>query len=1077
MKEKEKINTGILREKEITKEMEESYIDYAMSVIVSRALPDLRDGLKPVQRRILYTMYEDGLTSNAKFRKSASAVGNCMARYHPHGDAPIYEALARMAQNFSLRYPLIEGQGNFGCFTKDTKIKLCDGRNLNFEELIKEQKEGKRHWTFTFNLETKKIEISEIKNPRLTRKNERIIEITLDNGEKIKSTLDHKFMLRDGSFKEAKDLKPGDSLMPVYIKLYDGEDKNLKGCSMIYQPIEGTWEFIHHLRIRWQDYWKYLMRELTEKTEASLRKKWKNPQYKERVVKSKILGYVYALLNKYPKITPKIDEKEKYNNFIPRLENALKYFSGFSEILTESQKYNHKVIKTKILSKREDVYDLTIEPWHNFALAAGVFVHNSIDGDPPASMRYTEARLSKIGEEMLRDIEKNTVDFIPNYDGTKKEPQTLPSPFPQLILNGALGIAVGMATNIPPHNLNEVLDSLIFLLDHPKAETEDLFKFIKGPDFPTGGQVFDLKSMIEAYSIGRGPILVRGKAEIVEEGKRSKIVITEIPYQVLKSSLLEQIAKIVEEKRIEGIRFIRDESDKEGLRIVIELKSEAQPKKILNALYKFTDLQKTFHLNMLALSGGIQPKIMGLVELLSEFLDFRKEIVLRRTKFDLEKAKERAHILEGIEKCLAKIEKVISTIRNSKDRQEAQKKLMKNFDLDQIQANAILEIKLASLARLERKKIEKEFKDLKLKIKELEAILKSPKKVKEVMKKEFEELKLKFKSERKTQVFTQKIGEISEEELIPEGETIIVLTRGGYIKRVNPRAYRIQKRGGRGVIGIETNKEDQVEHFLVANTKDNLLFFVESGKVFSLPVYEIPEESRLSKGRSITNFLEISSQEKILALLSIGKEDFSGQTKFLVMATKNGIIKKTPLEDFKKVRRSGLIAISLKKGDILKSVQKSTGQDDLILVTKNGQAIRFNEREIRPMGRKSAGIKGIKLKNDELVGVEKITKKEKIKQYLLTLTENGFGKRTDIKEYKIQKRGGMGIKAAKINEKTGKVVVFKVLTNEEDLIAISKTGQVIRTKIASIPKLKRQTQGLRIMKLEPGDKLASATCF
>jgi DNA gyrase subunit A len=813
MKEKEKLKIGTLREKEITKEMEESYIDYAMSVIVSRALPDVRDGLKPVQRRILYAMYEMGLKSDAKFRKSAAVVGEVMGKYHPHGDAPIYEALVRMAQDFSLRYPLVEGQGNFG----------------------------------------------------------------------------------------------------------------------------------------------------------------------------------------------------------------------------------------------------------------------SIDGDPPAAQRYTECRLSKFGQEMLEEIEKNTVDFQPNYDGTKKEPTVLPSPFPQLILNGTLGIAVGMATNIPPHNLSETLDALIYLLDHPKANTQDLFRFIKGPDFPTGGQVFDLKSLIETYSIGKGPILVRGKAEIVEEGKKPKIVITEIPFQVLKSNLLEQIANLVQEKRVEGIKGIRDESDKEGIRIVIELKSESQPKKILNALFKFTDLQKTFHLNMLALSGGIQPKVMGLVEILREFLEFRKEIVIKRMRFDLERAKERAHILEGIEKCLGNIEKVISLIKNSREREEAKKKLMKNFDLDQVQANAILEIKLASLAKLERKKIENELKDLKLKIKQLTSILKSPEKIKEVMKKEFSQLKERFKDERKTKIFEQKVGEISEEELIPEQETIIVLTKSGYIKRVSPRVYKIQKRGGRGVIGIETEKEDEVLHFSVVNTKDQLLFFVESGKVFSLPAFEIPEESRLSKGKSITNFLEISSQEKILTFLSLGKKDLRDGVKYLVMATKGGIIKKTPLEDFKKIRKSGLIAIKLKRGDILKSVQKSTGKDDLILVTKNGMAIRFNEREIREMGRNSYGVRGIKLKNDELVGVEVIKeKKGKIKGEILTLTENGFGKRTDLKEYKVQKRGGLGIKAAKVNQKTGRIASFKVLTGQEDLILISQKGQAMRTKISSVPKLKRQTQGVRIMKLEEGDKLVSA---
>ncbi|KPJ57156.1 DNA gyrase subunit A [Parcubacteria bacterium DG_74_2] len=816
MEKDQKVNKEIIKEKEITKEMEESYIDYAMSVIISRALPDVRDGLKPVQRRILYTMYENGLKHNSRFKKSASTIGNCMSRYHPHGDAPIYEALVRMAQDFSLRYPLIDGQGNFG----------------------------------------------------------------------------------------------------------------------------------------------------------------------------------------------------------------------------------------------------------------------SIDGDPASAMRYSEAKLSKIGEEMLKDIEKNTVDFIPNYDGTRQEPTVLPSPIPQLLLNGVLGIAVGMATNIPPHNLPEVCDALIYLLFHPKTDSEDLFKFIKGPDFPTGGQIFDLKSIIETYSIGKGPILIRGKAEVIEDRKKRKIVITEIPYQVLKSNLLQQIANLVQDKKIEGIKGIRDESDKEGMRIVIELKSNTYPKKILKALYKFSDLQKTFHLNLIALSSGIQPKVMSLVDVLSDFLTFRKEIIHRKTKHDLGKAKERVHILEGIEKCLGKIEKVVALIKKSKDRQDAQKKLMKNFNLDEIQANAILEIKLSSLAKLERKKIEDESREMRLKIKELSSILKSPQKIKRLIKRELEGLKEVFGDERRTKVFEQKIGEISEEELIPEEETIIVLTRGGYIKRVSPKVYRIQKRGGKGVIGMGTREEDIVEHFLTANTRDQILFFVDSGKVFSLPVFEIPEENRLAKGRGVMNFLEISPEEKILALLPLGKKDAILGAKYLIMATKEGIIKKTPLEDFKRVRRSGLIAINLKKGDLLKSVRKTSGSDEIILLTKKGKSIKFKEKEVRPMGRVAAGIKGIRLKKDEMVGMEAIKiGKRKMKNYLLTLTENGYGKRTNLREYRLQKRGGMGIKSAKINSKTGQIISFKVLGEEEDLIVISKKGQVIRTKISAIPKLKRDTQGVRIMKLEEDDRVASATCI
>ena len=816
-------NLGQIKPREITQEMRESYIDYAMSVIVSRALPDVRDGLKPVHRRILYAMYEDGLRHDAKFRKSATVVGSCLGRYHPHGDQSVYDALVRMAQDFSLRYPLIQGQGNFG----------------------------------------------------------------------------------------------------------------------------------------------------------------------------------------------------------------------------------------------------------------------SIDGDPPSAMRYSEAKLSKIGEEMLKDIEKNTVPFIDNYDGTRKEPNVLPSPLPQLLLNGSFGIAVGMATNIPPHNLSEVCDTSIYLIDHPKVDTEDLFKFIKGPDFPTGGEIFDQKEIIAAYSQGRGPIVTRGKAEIEEiKEERFQIVITEIPFQTQKSALLEQLANLVSEKKIEGIKNIRDESDKEGMRILVELSREANPQRVLNQLYKFTELQKTFHLNMLALIEGIQPKVLNLVELLNYFLLHRKEVVFRKTKYDLEKAKERAHILEGLQKCLGNIDEVIRIIKGSENREDAKKRLMVRFRLDEIQANAILETKLAQLAKLERKKIEDELKETHLKINEFSAILKSPQKIKEVIKKELVQLKENFGDERRTRVHIQKVGEISDEDLIPQEETIITLTQGGYIKRINPKTYKLQKRGGKGILGMKTIGEDIVEHFLIANTHDQLLFFTDSGKVFKTPVYEIPEGGRVAKGRGLLNFLEISPEEKVLSLIPIGKED-AALTKFLVMVTKNGIIKKTAISEFENVRRSGLIAILLRQGDLLKKVCKTGGQDELILVTKNGKAIRFKEKDIRPMGRSATGVKGIRLgKVDEVIGMDVIeSQKSKVKsqksekQYLLVVTENGYGKRTDLREYRLQKRGGTGIKTAKMTQKTGNLVSSKALINEEDLIIISQKGQVIRTKISQISRLSRATQGVRIMKLEEGDKVASATCI
>jgi len=694
---------------------------------------------------------------------------------------------------------------------------------------------------------------------------------------------------------------------------------------------------------------------------------------------------------------------------------------------------------------------------------------------------------------MLRDIEKNTVDFTDNYDGTRKEPVVLPSPLPQLLLNGSLGIAVGMATNIPPHNSSEVIDAAIYLLDHSKADTEDLFQFIKGPDFPTGGEIYGKKEIIEAYSQGKGPILTRGKTEILEDEKnKTQIVISEIPFQVQKSSLIEQLAKLVQEKKIQGIRDIRDESDKEGLRIVIDLARDAYPQKVLNQLYKFTDLQRTFYLNMLALVDGIQPRVLSLADLLNYYLAFRKEVIFRRTKYDLEKTEERVHILIGLDKCLGKIDQVIKLIKSSRDRGEAEKRLMRRFRLTKIQANAILETKLSALAKLERKKIEEELKENLEKIKIFKAILKSPQRIKEITKKELKEMKEKFGDERKTKVFVQKVGEIAVEDLIPEEETIITLTQAGYIKRINPKTYKIQKRGGKGMVGMQTLQDDIVEHFLSANTHDSLFFFTDSGKVFKTIVYEIPEATRVARGRGLLNFLEISPQEKVLCLISLSNEELginpvrnsiSNGVKYLVMATQNGIMKKTEISEFENVRRSGLIAISLKKGDLLKAVQKSSGEDEIILVSQKGQAVRFKEKDIRAMGRQAAGIKGMRLKReDKVVGMDVIkTKveslKSKVKSYLLVVTENGYGKRTDLAEYRLQKRGGTGIKTAKITSKTGSLVFSKLITEEEDLIVISKKGKVIRTKISLIAKLSRVTQGVKIMKLEEGDKDASATCI
>lgn len=821
---KEKAAIGAVQPREIVDEMRGSYLDYAMSVIVARALPDVRDGLKPVHRRILFAMHEDGLTHAARYRKSATVIGSVLGRYHPHGDMAVYDAMARMAQDFSLRYPLVDGQGNWG----------------------------------------------------------------------------------------------------------------------------------------------------------------------------------------------------------------------------------------------------------------------SIDGDSPAAYRYTEARMSRMGEFMLQDITKETVDFVENYDSTRKEPTVLPSPVPQLLLNGTLGIAVGMATNIPPHNLGELLDALDYLIEHPKATTEDLFSFIKGPDFPTGGTIFNKQEIIAAYSQGKGPVVMRGQAEVTEGEKKPQIIITEIPFQVTKSSLVEQFAKLVQDKKIDGIRDIRDESDKDGMRIVFDLQKDAYPQKILNRLYKFSDFQKTFHVNLLALVDGIQPKVLSLVEILQEFLQHRREVVVRRVKYDLARAKDREHILEGLHKCLANIDKVIKLIRGAQDREDAKVKLQKAFRLSELQANAILDMRLAQLAKLERQKIEDELKEIRARIKELEALLASPKKIDGVIKKEFAEARQIFGDGRKTRVQVQGVGEIAEEDLVPQEETIITLTQGGYIKRINPATYKLQKRGGKGIVGMKTVSDDIVEHFLYCNTHDSLMVFTDSGKVFQLPVYEIPEGTRVAKGRGLLNFVELSPQDKVLNLFALGKKDVEHGVKYMVMMTKDGLVKKTPLEDFKNVRKSGLIAISLKKGDELRVARKSTGDDQIIVTTRKGQSIRFREKDARAMGRTAAGTRAIRLKKgDEVVGMDVISENQKSNlkdqngaDHLLILTENGYGKRTHLKEYRLQSRGGSGIKTANITPKTGNLVYAKVLQgDEEDLIVISRKGQVIRTAIGDIAKISRSTQGVRVMRLDEGDKVVSAASF
>ncbi|PIQ74269.1 MAG: DNA gyrase subunit A [Candidatus Portnoybacteria bacterium CG_4_8_14_3_um_filter_44_10] len=803
---------GRIEKREIIEELKDSYLDYAMSVIIARALPDARDGFKPVHRRVLYAMWDTGVSATAKFRKSAYVVGEVLGKYHPHGDVAVYDALARMAQNFSLRYPLINGQGNFG----------------------------------------------------------------------------------------------------------------------------------------------------------------------------------------------------------------------------------------------------------------------SIDGDSPAAMRYTECRLTHLAEEMMVDIDKETVDWVDNYDGTRKEPAVLPAKFPQLLVNGAMGIAVGMATNIPPHNLKEVIEATIHLIHNPEASTEDLCQFVQGPDFPTGGIIYDKKAILSAYSLGKGAIVSRAKTEIAETKKNFfQITVTEIPYQVNKSALLEKMADLVKEKKIEGIKDIRDESDKEGLRIVIDLKGDASPQKILNQLFKLTDLQKSFHVNMLALVDGLQPQVLSLKGLLEQYLIHRYNVVTKRAKFDLKKAKERAHILEGLKKALDHIDQIISTIRKSDSKEDAKNNLMKKFKLTEIQSLAILALPLASLAKLERHKIEDELKEKHALIKELEATLKSPKKLQKIIENELIAIKEKYGDERRTKVFKGPIGEFSEEDLIAEEESIITLTEGGYIKRISPKTYRSQHRGGKGITGMTTREEDAVKYFLSSSTHDSILFFTNSGRVFQTKAYEIPSGSRVARGQAVVNMLQLGPSERVTAMLSVNtKKEKAG---YLVMATQSGIIKKTSLTELENVRRSGLIAIKLDKGDQLGWADLSSGKDEIILVGQGGQAIRFKEKDVRPMGRGAAGVRGIRLKKSDLVIGMQIISDQNLK--LLVITENGFGKATSLKQFKVQKRGGSGLKAAKVTSKTGAIVTARLLRAEdEDLIVISNKGQVIRLSLKDVPALGRATQGVRIMKLEVKDKVASITC-
>lgn len=848
------MNIGKVQISEITDEMSKSYLDYAMSVIVARALPDVRDGLKPVHRRILYAMHAMGLHHTGRYTKSAKVVGEVLGKFHPHGDAPVYEALVRLAQSFSMRYPLIDGQGNFG----------------------------------------------------------------------------------------------------------------------------------------------------------------------------------------------------------------------------------------------------------------------SIDGDPPAAMRYTETRLAAIAAEMLLDIEKETVKFVPTFDNTQDEPTYLPAKLPNLLLMGSEGIAVGMATKIPPHNLSEVVDAIVFLIGKTKIAIEtrdtqnvtrktesknepshvshitshftfdvsldDLMQFIQGPDFPTAGAIYDISEIRNAYATGRGKIVMRGKAEIEEiGGGRSAIGITELPYQVNKANLVAKIADLVKDKKLDGISDLRDESDRRGIRVVVELKRDAQPNKVLNNLYKYTELQTTFPVNTVALVDDT-PKTLGLKEILEEYVKHRHMVVRKRSEFELKEARAREHILEGLKIAVDHIDEVISIIKKSKDADEAKTKLMTRFKFSEIQTTAILDMQLRRLAALERQKIEDELAMIRETIDYLEDLLAHPEKILKVIKDEILKLKEKYGDNRKTRVYKSRVGELSDEQLIANEETIITMTATGYIKRLPRSTFKMQERGGKGVIGMTTKEEDTIDKLVSAQTHDNMLFFTEKGKVYQVRVWDIPETSRQSKGQAVVNLINIESSEKVTSVLAYSlkrTEQKEQGIQYIVMATKKGVVKKTKLTEFENIRKNGLVAIKLETGDELTWAKLTSGEDDILMVTHDGKSIRFSEKEARPMGRDTMGVRGILMKGENyVVGMEVIDKEAK-KSDFLTIMEKGIGKKTAAVGFPRQRRGGQGVKVAQIKPRTGKIVVSQLVPADTDsVILTSMKGQVVKLPIGSVPRLSRATSGVILMRFtDKSDTIAAATCL
>ncbi len=1249
-------NIGKIQPAPIIEEMQKSYLDYAMSVIVSRALPDVRDGLKPVQRRIIFAMHEEGLHHTARYQKSAAVVGEVLKNLHPHGDAPVYEAMVRMAQNFSMRYMLVDGQGNYGsidgdspaamryCLIGNTIIPTSQGlleikdisqkENINISILSKDKKiNAASKWFDSGEHPTIKVTTNQgftiqgsqnhplltwVKNPltgkpgckwkllsEIVEGDITVIDRTSNLLWPTQEVLLESFIPKDPSYRTQIKILPK-TLTPdlAYIlgglisDAYIGR-KKIEFCNSDEEWIiefEQTWkkvfpdcrlhkfykqpnsygkkpyyrleihslyviEFLRNLGLNpvkaaLKDIPQVILQSPKEvvarflqayfEGDGSISSSTKMVELSAISISEKLISqlqvlflrfgiastkrfdkyrsthklYIRGLKNyrlfkqeigflskhkngKLDKILSLLHKDSSLLDYVPYLrdyvlkqldanlsyskrEFAIKHnFDRYSNLALNYSQVVTSIIPTLKLDTQlffehlitnnylfdsivkveeggiKQVYSLKVESECHSFVGNGFINHN------------TEARLSAISDELLRDINKNTVEFIDNYSGTTKEPVLLPSVTPNLLLNGASGIAVGMATQIPPHNLGEVCDALIHMIKQPEATVEDLMQFIKGPDFPTGASIYDSSEILAAYATGKGRIVTRAKTDIDEtENGKMQIIVSELPYQVNKATLIARIADLVKDKKLEGIADLRDESDrKQMVRIVFDLKRDAKPQSILNNLYKHTAMQSVFNVNLVALSDGV-PHLLTLKRILEEFISHRQVVVRKRSEFELAEAKAREHILEGLKIAVDNIDEVIDTIKKSKSADDAKVNLIKKFKLSEIQSIAILDMQLRKLAALEIQKIEDELKMVRETIAYLENLLAHPEKILKVIQDEISKIKEKYADERRTRVYKQKVGEFNEEDLVANEVTIATITNGGYVKRQSPLSFRTQQRGGKGKLGISTKETDAVSHIFYTQTHDSILFFTDKGRVFQIKVWEIPETQRAARGQAIVNLINVEQGEKVTAVLTTRQK--GEKAKYFFMCTTSGTVKKTALEEYANIRKNGLVAIKLDAGDHLGWVSPTSGNDDLIVVSRGGKSIRFSETQVKPTHRDTSGVRGIRLSKDEEVVSLNIIRNDE--DELLVIMENGLGKKTKFSAWSRQGRGGQGVKAAQVTQKTGTIVTAQAIDKDMDTLVMTSTkGQLIKLDLKQVPTLQRQTQGVILMRVRPGEKVVAAT--